>query len=322
MNRSRWMWTYAALAVIGATGAPTRGADPPEMNRLTGVVVFRENGRPAANVQVVLSHERKGYIYITETGLQGYGEEEKVLGIFTKRNSKHFCQAVTDDQGRFTLKNFAAPDEAWHLATGDPRLGYTLQIKVRPRDYADKSLRLELDKPAFLSVTPPAAPEKSIQTMIGVNVLSPAPADAEAQVASEEDGEIRVYYWSQDLWNASPDKALRIGPLPVGPTYRVSASVYKQGLFYQPLIAARSVVPVAGETRDVSLAPPAGAAVTGRVTDIEDKPLSNVNVRVKAADGMILGVLTDHDGKYALSGVPAGTHRLELLRHAARRTPG
>ena len=36
----------------------------------------------------------------------------------------------------------------------------------------------------------------------------------------------------------------------------------------------------------------------------------------------MIGAVTDKKGNYTLTGVPAGTHELELLRHAKRTAPG
>ena len=323
MNRVRWAWSCAALVLLGLTAAPARTEQPP-MNRLKGVVVYRADGRPAANVPVVLAHGGKGYISILD-GLQCYGEEEKVLGIFTKRNSKRACQTVTDAKGRFLFENFAAPDEAWNVAAGDPQHGFALRLDIHPKEYANTPLKIEIDKPAFLSVTPPPSPAKPYELSLGIAVLRPAAEDKKENAASsdEDEGYARVYCWDRHLNDVASEKPIRLGPLPSGITYRIVASIYTHGLAYQPMIAARNVTPAAGATAELSLAAPKeGAALTGRLTDAEDKPLANVNVRIKAADGMILGALTNAEGKYELRGVPAGTHQLELLRHAARRTPG
>ena len=326
MNRVRWVWRCALLTALGLTFVAARGEPPGKMNRLTGVVVFREDGKPAANMPVLFSHGHKGYIYLMDGGLQGRGEDTKILGFFTKRNSMHFCQTMTDGDGRFTLENFAAPDEGWNIMAGDSQKGFALQIGILPKDYAGEPLKLEIDKPAFVKVTLPTPTGKTYPLGLGLAMTLPKTAAEPARaVTSDEEAEeraVRVFYWSQDMWNLTAGKVVRIGPLPAGATYSVTATMSKPGLSYQPMVAARTVVTEAGQTKDLSLAASTGAALTGRVTDNDDKALANVNVKIEAADGVILGALTDDDGKYDIRGVPAGTHQLELLRHAARRVPG
>ncbi len=47
----------------------------------------------------------------------------------------------------------------------------------------------------------------------------------------------------------------------------------------------------------------------------------NVLVRTQGECGIVLGTLSDANGRYVLKNVPAGTHILELLRHAKPTAP-
>jgi hypothetical protein len=311
----------AALFTALLTSAVGRSDEPPP-NRLSGVVVYKESGAPAANVFVAMLHGDKGYLYFDERGLRGSGNDEKVLGIFTKRNGKHFCDAVTDRAGRFTMTNFAGPDEAWCIAAGDPEKGWALQLDMHPGDYAQRPLRLELDKPAFVTTTLPAAPAKSLRTSLSVSLApTEAPHSAENGVAEPEAATVPVYF-NTDARNAKVGKEVRLGPLPGGQRYQVTAYVSGQKVPYEATIFARTVGLSPGATEKVALESAEGATVTGRVTSSEDKPLAKVNVTAETADGLVIGALTDDDGRYALHGVPPGEHALRLLRHAVRAVPG
>jgi hypothetical protein len=318
-------WVLVALGLALAAAGPAR-SDEPRMNALVGVVVFKEDGRPAAGVPVVMAHGEKGYIYFSEEGLAGTGDRDTVLQFFAKPNSRHFCEAVTDSGGRFTFANFAAPDGQWTVAAGEPQSGYALRTGVRPQDFVETPLKLELDKLAFLSVAVPRATAKSRRVGLAVALAptTPAaePAEATGTPGSENPETERVYFSSPLLWRGSPGKPERIGPLPGGQKYKVTASASIMKLSYQPTLFERVVALAPGATSDVMLENVDGAAVSGTITGVDEKPLAAVNVMVKTSDGLVIGAFTDEAGKYELRGVPPGTHKLELLRHAKRTVPG
>jgi hypothetical protein len=320
-------WRIGLLVVLGTVALavrPAKGDDRPT-NTLEGVVTFKEDGRPAAYVPVVLVHHTSGYIYIQEDGLNAGGERETVLQYFAKPNSRHFGQVLTDSAGRFTLTGLAAPDQRWIVAAGDPQSGYVLRADVRPQDYATAPLKLELEKPAFLNVKLPRPPAKSLRISLSVGLAETAPAaqteSGTAEEATSADAE-RVYISIPYPLPVSRDKPVRVGPLPGGQAYKVTASAYSSKLSYQPTILERVVTPAAGASLDVTLESTEAGVVTGTITGRDEKPLSAVNVMVKTADGLVVGALTDEAGKYELHGVPGGTHKLELLRHAKRMVPG
>jgi hypothetical protein len=312
----------ATSALLSA--APGRADDLPEMNKLRGTVVYAEDGRPAARVPVMMASQSDGYIYFSEGGMRGYGAKETVLLFFTKRNSKHYCSTVTDEDGGFTLENFGAPDQAWNVAAGSGAGGYALLTELRPRDYADKPLRIEIGKPAYITTTLPKSPGRSLMVYLQVS-LAPkagkaAPQGAEGEAA--ESDEPRIYFGTISERDSSEAGQMRVGPLPGDNTYRIRACAYGANVPYTAVLLQREVHLASGAKQELSLENPEGATMTGKVTNSKDKPLANVNVMVKATDGLVVGALTDDKGRYELRGVPTGTHTLELLRHAERKTPG
>ena len=114
----------------------------------------------------------------------------------------------------------------------------------------------------------------------------------------------------------------RLGPLPGGHTWQVTARGYAGDLPYQPTLLQKRVLVPAGETVDLKLAAGDGATVTGKLTDKEGQALPNVNVMIETADHLVVGAVTDKQGAYKLAGVPSGTHQIKLLRHAQRLTAG
>jgi hypothetical protein len=301
--------------------AVSAGGDrPAPMNELRGIVVFKEDGRPAVGVPVIMAHSEKGYLYFADRDVRGGGEDERVLDYFIKRNSNYFCTAITDEGGRFALTNFTAPDQRWNLAAGDVESECALRTGLRPQDYVERSLRLEIDKPAYVTTSLPPI-SQPLRAYLGV-ALAPETAGEPPDSSGGQgaDATERIYFYGE--WRGARRSQVRIGPLPGGQRYQVTAYASSRKLPYQATIFARTVTLAPGATETVSLESTEGLALAGRITSTDDKPLAQVNVMVKTAEGLVIGTLTDDDGKYELRGVPEGTHKLELLRHAVRKTPG
>ena len=300
-------------------------ADDQPLHILSGVIVRRSDGAPLPGVQVVMAHAAKGYLEIGPQGrLDGSGQEGYTGPEYAHRNAKLFCDALTDDQGRFTLRSLAAPDEHWNLAAGDRRHGLVLLRGIVPGQYADRPLRIEIDAPADIVVDPPLAPtDKALKATVGVTLAPakepspPGPGGSAAMTDEDDPGNIRIH----PSWRSEEDQGpWHLGPFPPGFTYRVAAYVYGRRLGYNPTLCERRVSLAPGATLAVPLESKDGTAISGRITDVDDKPLADVNVLVRARDGtgLVLGGLSDSDGKYVVNGVPPGTVTLELLRHATR----
>jgi hypothetical protein len=332
-NQRVTRWALAALGPV-LWASLVHGAEPPSVNQLEGTVVFKEDGQPAAGVAVAMVHRAKGYLSFDDDGLLAQGEHESLFGLFPKRNGRYACQTVTDPNGHFVLRSFAAPADAWLIAAGDAENGYALLARIRPEDYRSEALRLTLEEPAYIRVETPKAP-KSMQVYTAVGLAEPAAtpkieaegavggaAEKAASGVEEEDLSQRVVLGSTTLWSEPKSKPRRLGPLPGGQRYRVTAQGSSGSVPYPVLLFERVVEVAPGETAEVTLEPKEGLTVTGRVTSSADKPLAKVNVKIKTADGTVIGGLSEAGGKYELRGVPAGTHTLQLLRHAKRTTSG
>lgn len=306
---------------------PAHGDEPPAKRVWQGIVVSRGDGQPVAGVPVVMAHGRKGYILFTEGSLDVHGEEEKILRFFAKRNARSFCVARTDHAGRFTFSEFGDPEGRWCVAAGDAEHGLALRLDVRPQDFASEPLRLELEPPAFINAKLPSAAAAELQLRVQVTLAPAATPGAEsppsvAEEASDDDVRDHVHFVPRSFGRSRPGQTERQGPFPAGYEYHVVVLGTNNRLPYSAALFRRAVHLEAGTTVDVALESAEGATVSGRITSSDDKPLADVNVYVKAGDGLLIGALTDAEGKYDLRGVPAGTHELKLLRHAARKTPG
>ncbi len=320
--------------------APSAPAPPPR-NRLKGVVVWKKDGRPLAGARVAMADARDGYIYFAPNGLQVYGPEQKVLYILRRHNSKTACEATTDAQGRFTFESFAHPSQPYNVGLlkteGDAQPTPTTEPEsfarplkaeamavltdIRPGDYADKELKIEVEAPAFIQTErPPAEQPGRAWRSANVSLEPPRPADAK-----EEPESPRVYFFTGypfDTERAGDKETL--GPLPPGHKYRLSVYGYSEDAPFAATYFERVVPLEGGQTADISQKLEGGAKLAGHVTGIDGQPLVGVNVMVKVGPdaGLVVGALTDKRGSYEIANVPAGTHKLELLRHAKRTAPG
>ncbi|MBN1510752.1 MAG: carboxypeptidase regulatory-like domain-containing protein [Phycisphaerae bacterium] len=317
---TRWTWLGLALGVF--TGL-TSADEPPPINRLEGVVVSQEDGQPVAGVPVGVASRKRGYLIFNDEGLRTHGEQDLVFGMFPKRNGRHSCQTVTDAAGRFVLENFAAPDDTWMIAAGDAQHGHAIEASFKPEDFRSKPLRLELQRPGHILLSPPKTP-KGVRLFTSIGLVdSDARQDADAAVTGDAEplSERIRYYASMELGEGTT-RPQRIGPLPGGHRYKVSVQGYGNNLPYAALLFERVITVEPNGTAEAAFESDGGLIVSGRVTGSDDKPLDKVNVKVKTADGTLIGGVSDAEGKYELHGVPPGTHTLELLRHAKRTAPG
>ena len=307
--------TLAALALA----VPLSADDPPQkkpINKLHGVVVSKQDGKPLSAVHVAMAHAEKGYVVLEREGqLRTFGPDQKVLWFLTKRNSKTACEDTTDSEGRFTFESFTSPAEEYNFVAAHPKHGVALLTGLVPKKYQDKPLRIEMDEPSF--ITTDWKPSTSFgQTWEYVNV-SLAPQ-------SDDSADAPRVYLNVFTPTILEEKKSKLGPLPGNVKYRVTRYGYSQELAYAATLFAREVYLESGQTTKLALRSEKGTTVSGCVTGTDGQPLANVNVLAKTRDaaGLVIGAVTDKKGNYTLTGVPVGTHDLELLRHAKRTTPG
>lgn len=307
-----------------ATGAAI-GSELKSLNQLAGVVVRKADGHPVANVSVVMAHAAHGSLDIGPgAALDAVAQPQLPSRAFVSRNAKLSCDAFTDERGAFVMRGFAAPGEVWNLAAGDREHGICLRTGIIPTDHADKPLRIEIDAPAFITVNRlPDPPKGSFQAAIEVAIAhtrGPETASLGGRVACGAPGTpIRISAWPEN----ADDVVWRLGPFPADCAYRVAHVIWSPRLRYDVTLFERSVFLRPGSTEHLVLAAEPGMTIKGRLTDTANRPLADVNVllRTQSAAGIVLGALSDDDGRYALDNVPAGTHILELLRHAKPTAP-
>lgn len=321
----------ALVLAAGSAGAQDAAPEttPPQgkkVNTLRGVAVSKADGSPVADATVLLAHAERAHLYFDPEDLQGWGDDDRVLLFFRKRNGRTVCGATTDGQGRFTLTRFTTPGAKYNLAAVHPERGIALLTGLVPQDYTDRELRIELEPGGYiLTDALERSPDQSRWTCVDVELVAERPA-ASADAAECAVPGVQLHFRGSRPFHLSaeaPAGRTRLGPLPGGRQFRVTHRLYLRGLPYLPTLSESTVTVVSGQTVEC-LRPAGGATVTGRVTGLDGLPLPNVNVlaRIGADAATATGAVTDGDGAFRLTGLPPGTHKLELLRYAARTGPG
>ena len=313
--------TWAAPVAI-ADEAPAGAADgPPPVHRLSGVVLTPD-GQPAAGAHVVLALHGKSVLYVrvgsveegeeAATDVAAWGDERRVLGFFRARNGATAVETTTDAEGRFKLERFESMKGTYSLGAAHPTHGLIIMRDVVPAKHEAEPLTVNLRQPARIAVRQDATGARDGDALF-VNV----------GVTPMFDNEHANVYLYCSLPRSADDGVVVSGPLPAGEDYEVTADLPRRDLAYSPVAARRVVKGVPGATLDVSLKPDGATALAGTVSGLDGRPMPDVNVLVKIADtGLTVGALTDAEGRYALAGLPAGRHKVELERHLMRTAPG
>lgn len=332
------------LLVVGGPAGYAQSDEEKGTNKLKGVVVCKKSGQPLEGVSIGMVHAEEGYMSFSEPGsvtATGWGTGETVLWFFKKANTQTAVNAETDEDGRFTLSGFTSPHKSYHLGVAHPEYGAAMRLNLKPREYRDRELRIELEEPSFIRTDDIeneslAGTKMRCHTRLELVVL---PKDGTEEKKEQPPTRVRVWEWpaeyGADVDEEDPEDIearlerekpgfVRYGPLPAGHQYRLRVYARSRTMPDSATIFERLITLEAGRTVEVRLKDLPGATVSGRLTDTDGKPLRFVNVLIKCGPGdeLVLGAITDKDGQYEIKGVPAGEHKLELLRYAKHRPPG
>ncbi len=294
--------------------SPARGADSAGkagVHRLSGVVVRKRDGKPVVGAAVAMADAKKGRIVVRNGKIEAFGPRKRVLWFFPRRNGRTVCQGYTDTQGRFTLRNFASTKRKYNIVVGMRDVGFALLTDVRPADYRDKPLRIEIDEPAQANLS--AVDRVGYWRIVGLH--------AETQSVERSAGSLPGKPWPARVDLSYYNRARHVTLLPEY-RYRVEVTEYCRQNRYHATLLARTIVPEAGKTLRIVPPEEGGTVLSGQVRDAAGKPLPYVNVMVDTPDGWTLGALADKEGRYSIAHVPPGKRRLHLVRYARRVAPG
>lgn len=321
------MWCLGCALLLVAVAESVEAQERQPIERLEGVVVSKTDGQPIAGAKVAMAHVESGSLYIGSKGhLTGFGPQETVLLFFPKRNSKSFCEAKTDAQGRFKLESFRDPATGYVIAAAHAEKGVVV-MPVVPGEHAEKPLRIEVEPPAFIEVDQGLSdPPFGLSAYWNVELVAPLDRHVTSRwkrVGEDAQRRVSMQVWSFFDERSDAEDAPRFGPLPPGWRYRLTLSAWAKNLAYNPTLLEREVALEPGAVVKIE-EQRGGAMLQGQVRGTDGAPLKGVNVilRSKRTPGLALGAITDSEGRYRISSVPAGAHEVELLRHAVRTGPG
>jgi len=314
---------WAAVLVSAATPAL---ADPPDTtptNELAGVVVSKTDGKPVAGAEVAMAHSERGWIYVENGGrITAWGDDEKVLLFFSKKNGKTAVTTKTDAEGRFVLRSFTSPEQEYNLAVAHPEHGVAIVEGVVPAEHAVEPLRIGLEAGAFVSLPPMKSANREIRHMATVREATETAFSADGSpIFGEMD---RRNIWINAYVDLKSEDSTLVGPLPTGRSYRVSLQGWSRRVGAPATLLERVVRLERPEAVRFDAPAAETAALVGRVTDADGKPLRDVNLTVAIGPRreLVVGALTDEKGEYTLAGVPPGAQTIELSRYAVRTGPG
>ena len=294
-------------------------------HRLQGVVVSAETGKPVAGARVLLVDARRGLLFFDpQRGIWSWGWDRKFLRLFTLRNGRSTCTAVTGADGRFELTSFIDPEAQHTLAALHIHEGVALLEGFQPAEFENGTLRIELEPAARIHTTYREINGfEDVTTHVNVSLVDESPPRADDE----------PHYFATRIRLTEPDKPAdepdgtygsRTGPIPGHRRYRLLKYATSGSWGNVQKLFSREVALEHGQTLEVALEPGAGATLSGRVTGMGGAGLADVNVMltVNNQPSTLIGTVTDSEGNYSLQGVPPGNHKLSLKRYAKRISPG
>lgn len=280
---------------------PQESTSRPAKNPMRGIVVRKGTGKPLADVLVTIARVHDGEIGV---GATSYFSTDELFG------EKKRAMATTGKDGNFLLNGISTPDELYTLVATNRTAGASLIRKLRPSDYHEKPLRVEIDDPSFVRVW--KSPNVNGRSEISAHVEL-----KDSRVVPRQEGardSAKLTLMDPCVWDV-------VGPLLPGLEYDVSKSISTPtNAYYWATIYKHRFTAEAGQTLDLSDWPELGTTLDGRLHATDGTPLSNVNVMVKidGSEFEIMGTLSDNLGRYEITGLPPGRHTLELSRQGRR----
>ncbi len=268
-----------------------------DLNVMRGRVTSAKTARPIEGATVCL----------TQPEWRPRPSKRSVRPRRVQRNQLWSVEAITDEQGVFELRGFAAPDESWNLKVRcEDGLA---DLMIRPADYKSTPIDVAIQRAEIVIDDVPPGLCGNQRFLVAVE-----PADTPAETASYG----ARYVPEGQCENISSD--LRAP----GRQYDVAISISVGNQYPYPIIAREIVDLAGGETRHVSFAREGGCRIIGRALDPDDNPLRDASVlaQFESNPGRAIGAVTDDDGAFVIEHVPPGDYQVEIFRRSSPgRTP-
>ncbi len=302
-----------SLAFISTSASAATPVGSGHVNQIKGKVVD-QNGNPVAGVQVGAASRSLGYINYSGNGrLYVYGQSKRILLLFKAQNGGSSAESTTDASGRFILTNIM--DGPVNLAAAHPQHGVAFINNIDPVNDGNEVL-LTLTEPNFATGRVRGIPDQNHSILMG---------EAARQYSFARFTPVEPQKANDISYNIStaigPDGNFRIGPLPEGIddwvlAFDRRARNYSATVLEIPVTVSKlSEHPV-----DVDLTE--GHKLAGIIRGPKNEFLPDVSISTMRSDGIRVGTVTDHLGKFEIAGLQDGNFELKAERWARRTAPG
>lgn len=231
----------------------------------------------------------------------------------------------TDATGRATIDTLLEESGKYLVVVVHPEYGAAVLTDVTPAKYNSAPLMIALDRPAFVTPSPPSnAFGKDALVFQSVQWVPPGVVAADADALEKALKEVSTITFSGNPTPGSKRSA-PVGPLAPGHTYAVSENLVTPKRTTTTTLLRQAIIkPAPGEKIDLSAPLDSGAIVSGRVTGESNAPLADVSVTIRTDEPsrLVLSTITDIAGRYRIMGVPPGNFPIRIERYGLRTAPG
>lgn len=233
--------------------------------------------------------------------------------------------SYTDSDGSGAIGLLLHEDGEYIVIAVHPEAGIAVIPNVSPGKHKNEPLNIELERAVYLSVPAVKVDFGADAQMYHMAQWIPPGVDLSSGETIRKGLEGATNVSLSSVWREGFAGVSRIGPLPARAAILVSSSVNMPKRTTTVTTLRQAVVRAEpGATLEYSPVVGEGATISGRVVAEGGKPMADVTVVVKTDDPgrLVLSAITDKDGKYRLTGVPAGNFPIEITRNALRTAPG
>jgi protocatechuate 3,4-dioxygenase beta subunit len=305
---------WGAFFVVVELTLPAQAEEPvagqPPENVFAGRVLDHAK-KPVEGATVAVITTGEGFMFYRAPGeMHLWVSDDKLWGLFTRRNGKRSAKTTTDADGKFEIRSLH--EGKYHVLAVHPERGMIVVPDVRQPN-ADKPVDIELTPPTFVRGTLSGWSDAGQGCYCGARQV--LEEGAENTPLSHQ-----VHINPGTL--AKKDGEFQIGPLPAGGKWRLSVQRFVPKRSFAASLIEKNVSLAEGKSNVVDLSKGKTSPITGQIHGPDGKPLRDVSVTVafKDADGIDAthGALTDKDGKYTVPWLPDGKLKLIAQRWAPR----
>lgn len=297
------------VAITVAAPTPTANAQEvapgAELGRLKGAVLSADR-QPVAGAALAFAHELDATIcYSGGAVVAAVERRAREMPGVPPPPGRIAGNATTDELGRFSFDGLAPG--RYVIVAVHPEHGVAILPDLAPAPTslaATAATEITLARPTHLLATLKHSGFDPKAGYINLECESPWP-NVQLSLRMEP--------------TATPDE-FTVGLIPPGCEWRLVVWGRNMSRAYSVPLRSAPVAIEPGRRNHLALDFRSGELLTGRVIGPAGEPLADVAVRAvdAASPRAAYGVFTDAEGRYTITGLPAGDYELEAVRHCLR----